>query len=196
MQVRQLLMGNYKTVAQRIREEMLQASDELNFELAASLRDRLSAVEALGKKQLVTAGSVGDTDVIGYARTEAKSCFAVLHFANGNLTEKEYEVLPADDDAAGALASLVKQYYLRRGFAPKTVLLPMKIEDSDLFSQYLEQEFGRKTNFRVPQRGDNVRLVELAGKNALEEAERSTDKEERISATMVLLGKMLNMEPP
>ncbi len=196
LQAKQLLSGNYKSLANEIEQQMLSAAEDLNFELAASLRDRKNAVEALGKKQLVTAGSFADTDVIGYARTEAKSCFAVLHFSKGNLVEKEYEVLPAAEDAAGALSSLVKQYYLRRGFAPKAVLLPFQMEDAGLFSQYLEQEYGRKTQFRVPQRGDSVRLVELANKNALEEAERSTDKEERISATVAMLGRMLNMQPP
>ena len=195
-QAKQLLSGNYKSLVNEIEGQMLTAADNLNFELAANLRDRKNAVEALGKKQLVTAGSFADTDVIGYARTEAKSCFAVLHFSKGNLTEKEYEVLPAAEDASGALSSLVKQYYLRRGFAPKVVLLPFQMEDSGLFSQYLGQEFGKKTQFRVPQRGDNARLVELANKNALEEAERSTDKDERISATVAMLGKMLNMQPP
>jgi len=196
LQAKQLLSGNYKSLSGDIEQQMLDASEALNFELAATLRDRKNAVEALGKKQLVTAGSFADTDVIGYARTEAKSCFAVLHFSKGNLTEKEYEVLPAADDASGALSSLVKQYYLKRGFAPKIVLLPFQMEDSGLFSQYLEQEYGRKTHFKVPQRGDNVRLVELANKNALEEAERSTNKEERINATVAMLGKMLNMQPP
>ena len=196
MQAKQLLSGDYKALSNAIEGQMLSAAEDLNFELAANLRDRKNAVEALGKKQLVTAGSFGDTDVIGYAGTEAKSCFAVLHFYKGNLAEKEYEVLPAAEDKTVALSSLVKQYYIRRGFAPKTVLLPFQMEDSLLFSQYLEQEFGRKTQFRVPQRGDNVRLVELANKNALEEAERSTDKEERIGATVTMLGKMLNMAPP
>ena len=195
-QAKQILSGSYKVLAYELNTKMLEASEDLNFELAASLRDRKKAVEALGQKQLVTAGSFGDTDVIGYAQTEAKACFAVLHFAQGNLTEKEYEILPAADDTAAALSSLVKQYYLRRGFAPKTVFLPVKTEDSELFSQYLQQEFGRKTTFRVPQRGDNVRLVELACKNAREEAERCTDKEERTNAAMAMLGKMLSLETP
>lgn len=80
--------------------------------------------------------------------------------------------------------------------APKVVLLPFEIEDSELFSQLLEQQFGRKTRLKVPQRGDNVRLVELAVKNAFEEAQRVTSKEEKISGTLALLGKMLSMEPP
>ena len=195
-QARQLLMGNFKQVASVIKEQMLTASEALEFELAANLRDRLLAVEALGQKQLVTAGSLADTDVIGYGETEAKACFTVLHFAGGNLLDKDYEVLPLPDDKSEAVSSLLKQYYLSRGLAPKHVLLPFEIEDAELFSELLEQQFGRRPKLRVPQRGDNVRLVELANKNAFEEAQRVTSREEQVSGTLTLLGKMLALEPP
>ena len=195
-QARQLLLGNYKQVASSIREQMLAAAEELEFELAASLRDRLTAVEALGQKQLVTSGTLADTDVVGYGETEAKACFAVLHFSAGNLLEKEYEVFPLPDDKNEAVSSLLKQFYLSRGLAPKQVLLPFELDDAELFEQLLEQQFGKKPKLRVPQRGDNVRLVELANKNAFEEAQRVTSKEEQASGTLTMLGKMLAMEPP
>ena len=195
-QARQLLLGNYKTVAADIRRQMLLAAENLEFELAASLRDRLNAVETLGQKQLVTAGTLADTDVIGYDQTEAKACFAVLHFSGGNLLDKDYEVIAVPDDKEAAVSSLLKQYYLSRGIAPRRVLLPFAIEDSELFSELLEQQFGRKTHIRVPQRGDNMRLVELACKNAFEEAERVTSRDEKYTATLNLLGKMLAMDAP
>lgn len=195
-QARQLLSGNYKKVAQDIRSQMLAAADNMEFELAAGLRDRLNAVEALSKKQLVTAGSMADMDVIGYGQTETKGCFAVLHYRGGNLLDKDYEVFSAPDDPEAAVSSLMKQYYLTRGLAPKVVLLPFAVDDSDLFATLMEQQSGRRMHLRVPQRGDNMRLIELANKNALEEAQRLTSKEERISGTLQLLGKMLTMEPP
>lgn len=195
-QARELLRGNYKGVADQIRQQMLTAADNLEFELAASLRDRLNAVENLGQKQLVTAGTLADTDVVGYGETEAKACFAVLHFSGGNLLDKDYEVFSRPDDKNEAVSSLLKQYYLSRGLAPKRVLLPFELEDSELFSQLLEQQLGRKPKIHIPQRGDNVRLVELACKNAFEEAERVTGKEERVNATLNLLGKILGMETP
>ena len=195
-QARELLRGNYKSVADEIRGQMLDAAENLEFELAASLRDRLQAVENLSQKQLVTAGTLADTDVIGYGETEAKACFAVLHFSGGNLLDKEYEVFPKPDEKTEAVSSLMKQFYLSRGLVPKRVLLPFALEDADLFSQLLEQQLGRLPKLLVPQRGDNVRLVELACKNAQEEAERVTGKDERVSATLTLLGKMLMMAPP
>ena len=193
---KQLLSGDYKSVAADLQRQMIAASDNLEFEVAAGLRDQLQAVEALGKKQLVTAGSLADTDVIGYAQTEAKACFAVLHFAGGNLLDKDYEILSVTEDRDAALSSLVKQYYLSRGVAPKVIFLPSAMEDSELFCQLLEQRFSKKTRIKVPQRGDAVRLVELASKNALEEARRVTTHEEKISGTLRLLGKMLSIDPP
>ena len=196
LQARQLLQGNYKTVAEEIRQQMLAAADNLEFELAASLRDRLQSVENLGQKQLVTAGTLADTDVVGYGETETKACFAILHFSGGNLLDKEYEVFPRPDDKVDAVSSLLKQFYLSRGLAPKRVLLPFALDDAELFSELLEQQYGKKPKLLVPQRGDNVRLVDLACKNAFEEAARVTGKEERVSATLELLGKMLVMDPP
>lgn len=195
-QVGQLLSGNYRFVADEIKKQMLEASENLEFELAAGLRDRLRAVEALGKKQLVTAGSLADTDVIGYAETEAKACFAVLHFSGGNLLDKDYQVFGIPDDRESAVSGLVKQYYLSRGLSPRVVLLPFAVEDSELFSQLLEQKLGQRTRLKVPKRGESVRLVELANKNAFEEAQRVTTKEEKASGTLAMLGRMLAMDPP
>ena len=195
-EAKQLLAGNYKDVAAEIKNQMLTAADNLEFELAATLRDKLNAVEALGQRQLVTALSLADMDAIGYGQTEAKACFTVMHFSGGNLLDKDYEVFPIPDDKEAALSSLIKQYYLSRGMAPKIVLLPWEMEDGELFAQLLEQNFGRRPHLRVPQRGDNVRLVEMAMNNAFQEAQRATSREEKLSGTLVLLGKMLGMDPP
>lgn len=195
-QAKQLLQGNYKQVAEGIKAQMTAAADELNFELAASLRDRLKAVENLGQKQLVTAGTLSDTDVIGFYTTDTKACFTVLHFSGGNLLDKDYEILPPEEDIPSAVSSLLKQYYLSRGYAPRFVLLPCEIEDSSVFEQLLEQQYGKKPHLKVPQRGDNMRLVELANKNAKEEVLRITDKAERSKSALKLLGKMLAMDTP
>ena len=195
-QAKQLLQGNYKQVTDMLKSQMLAAAESLNFELAASLRDRLKAVESLGQKQFVTAGSLADTDVIGFFQTDSRACFTVLHFSGGNLLDKDYEILSPVDDVAVAVSSLMKQYYLSRGYAPKFVLLPCELEDAAVFEQLLEREYGRKPHLKVPQRGDNVRLVEMANKNAKEEVIRLASKDERSRSALNLLGKMLNMTAP
>ena len=194
VQAERLLGGNYKAVADELRQKMIAASDALEFERAAQLRDRMNAIEALGQKQLVTAGHMADTDAVGYYETEAKGCFAVLHYIDGNLMEKDYEILPITGNPAEAVSSLIKQYYLARNAAPKRILLPMEIDDADLFSQLLLQNLGKSVHIRVPQRGDGLRMLELAMQNARQEAERVTSREEKLRGTVDLLRQMLGMD--
>ena len=196
LQARQLLQGNFKAVIESLRNQMQAASEQLNFELAALLRDRMIAIEALGRKQLVTAGKMVDTDVIGYAQTETKACFSVLHFSGGTLLDKDYEILTIPESPEVLVSSLLKQYYLARGTAPKIIFLPFEVEDRLLFEQLLEQQNGKKTRIKVPMRGDNVKLVELAVRNAEEEAKRATDRDERVSAALTMLGRMLSIDAP
>ena len=195
-QVKQLLSGNYKKVMEDVRDQMQAAAEKMNFELAANLRDRLRAIEALGQKQLVTAATSADTDVIGFAQTDSKACFTVLHFCNGDLLDKKFSIISVTDDAQLAVSSLMKQYYLTRGFAPKVILLPFEIEDSEIFAQLLHQRYGKKVKIYAPQRGDNMKLVLLAKKNAAEEANRVTDRDAHINASLEKLGKMLTIPTP
>lgn len=195
-QAAQLLSGNHKKVAGLIRAEMLLAAENMDFEIAAELRDRLKAVEALGQKQLVTAGVSADTDVIGYAVVGAKACFSILHYSSGNLLDKEFEILADMDDPEQTVAALLKQFYMSRGLVPKKILLPFALEDGVLIQDLLSKEYARKVELIVPQRGDKLRLVQLAAKNAFEEAQRVTSREERVAVSLQLLGKMLNIHPP
>ena len=136
---------------------------------------------------------MADTDAVGFAQTEAKACFAVLHYVDGNLVDKDYEILSLQESEEEAVSSLTKQYYLSRGAAPKQILLCARMEDAELFEQLLREKLGVKTKIRVPQRGDGTKLVELAVRNAREEAERITTKEERLRGTLQLLTQMLGL---
>ena len=186
-----LLQGKHKELSRTLRTQMEQAAERLEFEQAAQLRDRVNAIELLSRRQLVTAATMADTDVIGWYSTEAKSCFSVLHFVRGNLMDKDYELLNLPEDEGEAISSLLKQYYLRRGAAPKRILLPCAIDDAELFAQLLLEKLNRQVRIFTPQRGNSRKLIELANKNAREEAERATSATERISGTLSLLGTML-----
>ncbi len=192
-QAKQLLLGNYKQVAMQIKQQMLSAADALNFELAANLRNRLQTIEALGKKQLVTAGTLADTDVIGIACNANKTCFTVLHFSGGNLIDKDFAFLGGIDDLVQTMGSLVAQYYINRTYVTKRILLPFSIADKALLEQLFEEKLGRRPKLIVPQRGVNRQLVELAAVNAAEELERVTTKEEKTQNVLKLLGKALNI---
>ena len=192
-QVTLLLQGKYKQISQNLRQEMERAAEALEFEQAAAFRDRMLSIENLGKKQLVTAGTMAHTDVIGYYEGLAKACFAVLHYVDGNLLDKTYEIVPLSGSREEAVSALVKQYYLSRNCAPKEILLPCEMEDASLFSDLLMQNLKKRVHIRVPQRGEGVALVQLANKNAAEEAERVTSAEERRSGTLGLLQNLLGL---
>lgn len=190
-----MLEGRDKELAAELKRKMEEAAERLDFEAAADFRDRYRAIEALSQKQLVCSGAMADTDVVGYFAGTAKTGFAVLHFKDGNLIDKDVEVLETNlsESTEETVSTLVKQYYLRRESAPKDIYLPCAMEDSVLFSQMLQQEYGKKVRISVPQRGDHVQLVQLACKNAREEAERVSTEVERTSKTLELLGNMLKL---
>ena len=194
-----LLEGKFQEVGEELQAEMEQAAEELRFEKAAELRDRYRAIELLGKRQKVVAGSLADTDVVGFFQGEAtKSCFVVLHFAGGDLAAKDWELIdtPMEEDRADILSALVRQYYAPRGQIPKQILLPCALEDEVPLMRLFSEQAGHRVELVTPQRGAKMDLIRLANKNAAEEVERWTTREERQSKLMELLGRMLGLETP
>ena len=194
-----LLEGKFQEVGDELKEEMELAAEELRFEKAAELRDRYKAIELLGKRQKVVAGSLADTDVVGFHKGETtKSCFVVLHFVEGELAAKDWDLIdtPMEEEIADILSALVRQYYGGRGNLPRQILLPCELEDEVPLMRMLSEDAGRKVELVTPQRGAKMDLIRLANKNAVEEVERWTTREERQSKLMELLGKMLDLEAP
>ena len=194
-----LLEGKFQEVGDELKAEMELAAEELRFEKAAELRDRYKAIELLGKRQKVVAGSLADTDVVGFHKGEAtKSCFVVLHFVEGELAAKDWDLIdtPLEEETADILSALVRQYYGGRGNLPRQILLPCELEDEVPLMRMLSEDAGRKVELVTPQRGAKMDLIRLANKNAVEEVERWTTREERQSKLMELLGKMLDLEEP
>ncbi len=193
-----LLEGKFREVGDELLAEMEQAAEELRFERAAELRDRYRAIELLGKRQKVLAGSLADTDVVGFHRGAAKSCFVVLHFVDGELAAKDWELMetPMEEDDAEAVSALVRQFYAPRNQFPKQILLPCEIEDEVPLARMLSENAGRRVNLVTPQRGAKLDLIKLAHTNAVEEVERATTRQERTSKLLEALGRLLGLEEP
>lgn len=188
-----ILEGKTKELIEELNEKMLECSENLRFELAAEYRDRIRAIEGLSNKQRVIATAFSDTDAVGFKRG-AKSCFVVLHFKDGSLTGKDFELIsdPLEDDEE-AVSALVRQYYSSRGIWPKNILLPIETDDIDDLAALFAQLAGRKVAVEVPQRGDRMRLIERADMNAAEEILRSTTSEQRRKDTLLWLQKALDL---
>ena len=191
-----LLEGKLDEVVGDLTAEMEQAAEELAFEKAAQIRDRIHAIRLLSKRQKAVAGSLADTDVVGFHRGEAKSCFVVLHYVDGELAAKDWELLtvPLEEEDKSMVTSLTAQYYSGRGSLPRQILLPCDIEEQVELARMLTESVGRKVEVLTPQRGAKMDLVRLANENAAEEVERATSAEERRSKLTELLGSLLGMK--
>ncbi len=188
-----ILSGRTSQLIDDLTAKMNEASEQLRFETAAELRDRIRAIQSVSNKQKVIATAFADTDAVGFVRG-AKSCFVVLHFNDGSLTGKDFELVdePLEGDAE-AISAFIRQYYSARGSMPKNILLREIPEDAEALEQLFEQISGRKVSLESPQRGDRLRLVERAEMNASEEILRATTVQQRRTNTLVWLQRTLNL---
>ena len=147
----------------------------------------------MGNRQRVIAASRADTDAIGFQRGP-KSCFSVLHYTDGDLSGKDFSLLedPTETDEE-ALSALLRQYYTGRTAFPRTILLPLELEDQQELSDFFSDLAGHKVSLEVPQRGDRARFAEKAAVNAREEILRATTVEQRRSKTLEWLQEALGL---
>ena len=189
-----LFEGDAKKLEKELTEKMNEAAEELQFERAALLRDRLRAVQRLGTRQHVVAGAFADLDVVAFVQGQTRACVCVLHYAGGALQDKEYSLFHVlESDPAEVLASFIKQYYAQRGAAPKTVLLSHELEEQDAVAEYLSSIAERRVELAVPQRGERRVLTRLAETNAREEIERREKQSERRHKSLELLQNVTGM---
>ena len=190
-----IFMGKTAGLMERLKKEMNEAAERLSFELAAEKRDRLRAVEMLDRKQLVIAGAMADMDVIGFFRGSAKSCFTVMHYIDGRLISKDFELFdtPIEDDP-DAVSGAARQYYERRGVLPKTICLPLLSPDAGLLEELFSEMAGRRVSVLSPRRGDKAKMVATANINAREEAQRASTHEEKTHRTLQWLENALKLE--
>ena len=191
-----LLEGNDKALLVDLTARMEQAAEDLRFEQAATLRDRIRAVRALGEKQKVVAGAFAELDAVAYVQGQTRGCVVVLHYLAGDLHDKEFTLLDGVTaaDAGEALGAFLKQYYALRGAVPRTVLLSSPIDESEAVGEFLSSIAERKVELAVPQRGRRHDIIRLAEKNAREEILRVETSQERRVKSLELLGQMTGME--
>ena len=171
------LDGRTDAVVDRLEGEMLAASQDLNFEAAARLRDRLASVQRAVEKQQMVGEKDEDLDVIGIAEDELEASVQVFFVRNGRVVgRKGFIVDKVEDLSAGGLVDrILEELY---GDAPplgipRTVLVPVLPSDPALFSEWLTFSRGTQVQVRVPQRGDKRELAETVTHNAREEFMRS-----------------------
>ncbi len=163
------LRGHTDPVVARLRANMQAASDNLQFEKAAAIRDQLVAIERVVEKQKVITAEQMDSDVIAFARDDRNACVQVFFVRAGKLIGREYFVLEGAEDAANAevVNQFIKQFYDEAAYVPAEVILPEDVPEADIIGQWLRRKRGgEKVVLTVPRRGMKADLVKMAAENA------------------------------
>jgi len=171
--VRQVIMfleGRTEEVVRDLRREMLQASDSLQFERAARLRDQIQAIERTTERQVMEVRDRVDMDVFGLAREQQEACVQVFFVRRGSVVGRDNFALDGagEEPDAQVLASFIEQFYQSAAYVPPRILLPFAVADQPLIGQWLSQRRGKKMQPLVPQRGEKRALVQMATENARE----------------------------
>lgn len=164
-----LLEGKTDKIKRSLMEEIKQASDSMQYEKAAYLRDKKLAIEAITERQKVSNISENDIDVIGISRNDFKICVEIFFIRKSKMQGREHYFIDnlEDETDREILSSFIKQYYIDKTPLPNKIMVKETIDDKEIIEQWLTKTAGRKIEIKSPQKGEKLKLVEMAEKNAL-----------------------------
>ena len=190
-----IVNGSGKAV-EALTEKMLAASENLEFEKAAKLRDRINAIKKVSEKQKVVAASVEEQDVFAVVCSEEKACLSVIRFRNSRLYDNEDFIIDAPENMPEARHELLRSYYSMRDFVPRRITVDGEIADSDVLCEWLSSLAGRKVAAVCPQRGEQHSLVEMCRSNAAQKLAIYLGKTGRATAALDELATLLGLKSP
>ncbi len=169
-QVILFLEGRTEEVVRRLKQEMKQASDAMEYERAGRIRDQIEAVNRVTERQAVASTRPSDEDVFGLARGETDAMVQVLFVRGVKMIGLDGFTLDGtkDEPDADVMASFVKQFYESATYIPRRVVLPVPLVEQELIESWLTERRGGRVELLVPRRGEKRRLVEMATNNARE----------------------------
>lgn len=159
------LKGGSGNSIRQLTAQMEEAAENLEFERAARLRDKINAVRRMGDKQKVVANKVLDEDIIAGFSDEGKTCFQVFRFEGGRLFDRESFIVDSGD---ADTEEFLLRYYTLRSDIPKQIALDTAPESLDDIGRWLSEKRGSKVTLTVPQRGEQAQLVSMCRSNAAE----------------------------
>ena len=159
------LKGGSGNSIRQLTAQMEEAAENLEFERAARLRDKINAVRRMGDKQKVVANKVLDEDIIAGFSDDGKTCFQVFRFEGGRLFDRESFIV---DSGEADTEEFLLRYYTLRTDIPKQIALDTAPESLDDIGRWLSEKRGSKVTITVPQRGEQAQLVSMCRSNAAE----------------------------
>lgn len=163
----ELLLGKDKTLKNQLQKEMMEASKNLQFEKAASLRDKLEAVNKVCENQKIIFGNFENEDYINLYMDETDTCIQVFFLRNGKIIGREHFIFEdtAGNNKGNIISTFIKEFYGGTAFIPKNILVP-DIEEGELLEQWLSLKKEGKVEIKMPVKGKKHQLMQMVMKNA------------------------------
>ena len=164
-----LLEGKTDKIIKDLKQEMEELSKNMQFEKAAYIRDKIIAIERISEKQKVSNINENDIDVIGIAKNEFEVCIEIFFVRKSKMVGRDHFFLQnmQDEKEEEIISEFVKQYYIGNEILPQKIMIKEQIEDKELIEESLSKQANRKVEIKTPQKGEKLRLVEMAERNAL-----------------------------
>lgn len=179
----------------RLSHDMEQAAENLEFEKAAKIRDRINAINRINEKQKVVFTSATDQDVVGMAVRGSSGSAVLLKFRKGRLVDKVDHLLGEIDSLDEAREEFIQYYYTSNPeMIPKRISIDGPISDMELTMRLFEEKSGKSVKINIPQKGEGKRLSEMAVQNAEEIISFSNDISAKELAVLNDLGRMLGLK--
>jgi len=191
-QVCSFLDGHYDSIVKKLTEKMSLASENMQYEKAAEIRDKIIAIKRISEKQKMNTLSNDEIDVIGINIIGDIANIELFTVRSGKLLGREKYVF---NDISGVneseiIENFIKQFYAKRFYIPKSILVRNDFNEKRLIEEWLSGLKGSKVQISIPQRGEKNRLLEMAEKNAHE----SFKSEEKIINPSKLLARLIGLE--
>lgn len=188
-----LLEGKTEKILKELEEKMKLASEKLDFEQAAYIRDRKLAIERASAKQKVSNILENNIDVIGMAKSDIEVCIEIFFVRGSKMIGREHyfikDVKEMEDKEI--ISGFIKQYYFENPNIPSKIMLREELEDKEAIEQWLSTEAGRKVELRSPKKGEKLRFVEMAELNSKVTLE---NKEKNNNEVILELKEVLNLD--
>ena len=176
-----------------LREKMNEAAENLQFETAARLRDRINAIEKVHQKQKVVRAPYKSEDVIAAAFIGETACAEVITFRNFRLTDKQHFFIEGVSERESLYGEFIQQYYMDRTDLPSRILIDIDTEGFEAAERWLTEKAGHKVTFINPKLGEQKQLLNMCADNAAEDLSEKTERTGREMSALNELAQLLGL---
>lgn len=178
-----------------LREKMEKAAEELNFEYAAKLRDRINAISRVYEKQKVISTDNTRQDIIASCFVGEMACVEVFIFKNGHLTDEEHYFFDGVESKSALYSTFLLQFYDKSDI-PRKIITDSQIFDKELLERWLGEKSDHSVGIEFPKQGEKKKLVDMCGSNAAEHLSKKIERNLREASALDELGKLIGMNNP